>query len=168
MTSAIDCWPTSLSSRTGSTLSHVAFDRAVFAGMAKSVVAWLKAMATPEFCEQDASVRLYGDRLEWFVATACCYHDFHGGYKNGMRPFTTTEILSHLYIVLESIRNSFLMIHKMVPLFICQNIRYSSDPLDYDEVYHFWARMGIPSDMLETVVQANPFWDGVKLNTVVA
>ena len=162
-TAAVEFIPAVRETHKGILVLHVAFDRAVFAGLARSLHSWRAAMHVEGFRPACIDELLYGEVLDWFVGTACCYHDFHGGYRWAMMQHSSAEILRSLFIGIESVRNSFAMISKQVPLFIMRFLTYTDDTDDYSDVVGFWSRMGIPADHLDMIAAANPRWDGSAL-----
>ena len=121
---AVEFIPAVRDTRRGVLVLHVVFDRAVFAGPSRSLHAWRAAMHADGYRAPSMDDLLYGDALVWFVGTACCYHDFHGGYRWMMMPHSSADVLKGLFIGIASVRNSFAMISKQVPFFIMRFLTY--------------------------------------------
>ena len=89
LTAANDSLPDVRRIHRGIAILHVSFDRAVFAGLSRYMQASQQAMHPEGIWPASVVDHAFGDMLDWFAQTACCYHDFHGGFKWGMMPHTS-------------------------------------------------------------------------------
>ena len=69
--------------------------------------------------------------------------------------------MKDLHISIESVRNSFVMVLEQLPEFLCTRLQYHDKPTE--DPLSYWIRLGVGSDMLDTVVEADPYWDGTVL-----
>lgn len=97
-----------------------------------------------------------------FVSTGCPLHDAGNGLRWSLAPQSSKELLSDLFIVLSSLRNSFSLLCQKLPLFI-MHLKWVTRRHDDQEVRRFWQKVGIDADFIETIAEADPHWDGHNL-----
>ena len=99
--------------------------------------------------------------LDWFLPIPCARHDGHNGFKWGvLAPLNMgKEEMKKLYIVVESVRNSFFQLSKHLPKFLQTHIVFVNEPVDsQDDVSQFWTALGFTGDWLEAACDLNPFF----------
>ena len=102
-----DVYPSLRKVRSGIVINHRSFDRALYDGLEKDIVAVSDAKFLCEEARPDYIDASRDYNLEWHVGTPCPYHDLMGAFRHGMAPFTSEQTIKDLFIVVESIRNSF-------------------------------------------------------------
>jgi hypothetical protein len=114
----------------GIQLVHVGFDRAVLTSLSRKIEQRRAAYYDP-----DLGPDLGGEGgllclLDWFVSTACAYHDVHNCFKWAMGPFCSPELLTDLWIIMASLRNSRIVLCAAIPQWLTTVVRNGgpSDP----------------------------------------
>ena len=147
----------------GICIFHCAFDRGLLSSMSRCLqqrheaqyVEELNANIDPDY----TLLRL----LDWFVATGCTLHDASNSLSWSLRPWASEQLLSDLFIVTSSVRKAFGLICEKVPLFVVKYLRWKPQQAHPEEVQRYWQAVGVPSDLLETVAEADPEWGGRQL-----
>ena len=96
------------------------------------------------------------------MGTACADHDAQNALKWGLAPHAAQgDVTNDLHIVIESLRNSFFLIHAHLYEFLMIYLRYDvhcSDDIEAATI--FWQVLGVDADMLDDIVEVNPQWRG--------
>lgn len=149
----------------GISISHYAFDRACYSALTRRLsqshaVAQAR-VATESF---EASPGVPKAWLSWFAATPCAMHDAQNGLKWAMSPYmVSSAIVQDLHIAIESLRNSVLLLHSHLGLFVRGAIAFTHEPYDRDEVYEFWVALGVGADVIDEIVDLNPWYTDGQL-----
>ena len=147
----------------GVCVKHCSFDRLALSSMARCLHKRVEAQYVQELAGEEKPEAKLMHLLDWFVATGCPLHDASNALSWSLRPFSSQQMLSDLFIVVSSIRNAFNLIRQKVPIFVVMHVKWDSQQRDPQEVKRFWQTVGVPADTLETVAEADPRWDGHQL-----
>ena len=147
----------------GICLNHCSFDRQALSSLARCLHQRVEALYVKELAGEGGADAQLMRLLDWFEATGCPLHDASNALSWSLRPFSNVQMLSDLFVVISSIRNAFSLICQKLPIFVVMHLRWDFQEKDPDEARRFWQTIGVPSDLLETVVEANPRWDGHQL-----
>ena len=143
----------------GISITHVAADRAVMASLQRLLRQRSEAYFT-EGLGPAAQDHLSWLRT-WHLHTGCAAHDIQNALKWGLASHGSTDVIKDLHIILESLRNSFTLIHERLPAFLEAHLVADMAPADLDAVMQFWQVLGVEADFLEEVAYVNPwFVDG--------
>lgn len=143
---------------------HTCFDRAVESSLGRLLAQRAEGYYVKEVCpdggDWDSQERL----LTWFISTGCSGHDIQGGLKWASKPHFSEADLKDAYIAIESLRNTFMSLHKVLPDFLVTVVVFVEPPANRDGIYEFWQVLGVADEeMLVEIVEINPWWDGERL-----
>ena len=149
----------------GICVTHYAFDRAVFSALTS------KRFRQHEQYHERRKAKTITNRgpptrcLDWAVGTGCAMRDAQNGLKWALARSTESgDVVRDLHICIESLRNSFLMLHSHLRPFLREaNIGFDHEPYNRDHVYEFWVALGVGGDVVETFVDVNPWFSGGRL-----
>jgi hypothetical protein len=148
----------------GISITHVAFDRAGEASLARKREqlheAYFKSMKPDDPDELDDWHLSY--LLDWLVHTGCTLHDVHNGFKWAMKRWMTDDILSDTYIAVESLRNSCMYIYGHLYWFLAVHVTFVEDE-DVESVKDFWRALGLAADEVDNISEINPWWHEGRL-----
>ena len=98
----------------------------------------------------------------WHCFTGCSAHDIQNSLKWALAAHTTEALLKDIHITLESLRNSFALLHGSLPAFLVQRLAFDMPPGPTQDIMEFWQLLGVEADVLEEVSVVNPwFSDGL-------
>ena len=82
--------------------------------------------------------------------------------KWALRPHgQTADVIKDLHIVIESLRNSFMLVHSRIGAWLAKTVSFDEREHDSDDINSFWSAVGVSGEWLEVVVDLNPwFADG--------
>ena len=142
---------------------HAAFDRAVLSSMARKIEQRCAAYYDPDLGPDLDGNGEFLRLLDWFVSTACAHHDVHNSYKWAMHPFCSADVLTDLWIIMASLRNSRILLCASIPQWLTIVVR-SGGPSDPDSDQAFWECLGVDISMIDLVCLTNPRWqDGALM-----
>jgi hypothetical protein len=144
----------------GVSIFHLCEERAVFQALDRMFRQRHKAYYTPGLGPDlgDEAILLF--LCDWFVSTGCGAHDVQSALKWALAPHASVEDLKDLHIVMESLRNSFAILHARMPRFLISHLAFDQSPFDRQVVAAFWRALGVEAAMVDKVVEVNPWWDG--------
>ena len=72
--------------------------------------------------------------MSWELYTACPLHDGSKALEWAVRPWLDNEEsdMKDFFIVVESIRNSFMQLHRHLKTWICDNLLLHDEPFDFE------------------------------------
>ena len=142
----------------GITVFHFVSDRAVFSSLDRMLRQRRKAYYTeglgPELDDESCMLEL----TDLYVSTGCAAHDVQNSLKWSLGPLAGADGVKDLHIVTLSLRNSFKILHSHVHSFLMSHLQFDHVAHNFDEVAEFWQTTGIEADMIELVVDVNPWW----------
>ena len=148
----------------GICLTHVIFDRAVQAPLARNF-----ERRTEGYYVTGVGPDLGPDCKEkWWtdlcVANGCACHDISNSFKWALNPFIQENLLKDLYIVVESLRNSFTILQASMRKFLIKYLSFRPEGATTGAAAAwFWQVMGVEVDMMEAVLEVSPWWEGERL-----
>ena len=143
----------------GISITHVAADRAVMEPLQRLLHQRSEAYFTQGLgpAAGDCSSWL----RTWHLRTGCAAHDMQNALKWSLAPHGNADIIKDLHIVLESMRNSFTLLHAQLPHFLRSHLVADLPPEDMESAMEFWQLLGVEADHLEEIAYVNPwFFDG--------
>ena len=148
---------------TSITISHYAFDRAVYSGLGRKLIQrHMRYHADLRSTEPEAAELL--DLLDWQVSTPCCHHDVHNALRWSLaRHIDGADGIHDLHIAIESLRNSFDLLHGNLKSFIGQALETTAEPFDAEAVSRFWTLLGVAPDIVDLLAELNLHWSGGRL-----
>jgi hypothetical protein len=119
--------------------------------------------------DEDAGVDWGDDReilylLDWFVSTGCGLHDANNGLKWSASQAGSPEIHRDVFVIVESLRNSFSMLHSHLRPFLMSHIAFDQPSGNDSLVVEYWEALGIAAGFVGEVAAVNPFFDGGLLH----
>lgn len=149
----------------GICVTHYAFDRAIFGALTSKLFRRHEQQHERQKATGRTHTGIPMRWLDWAVATGCAMHDAQNGLKWALAPFTeSSDVVRDLHITIESLRNSFLILHSHLGSFLqAANIGFDHKPYNRDQVYEFWVSLGVGGDVVETFVDLNPWFSGGRL-----
>ena len=140
-------------------ITHVAFDRALFAPLERMFKQRQAAYYSPahgvHLGEESAILEL----TDWIVSSGCSLHDAQNGLKWGLSPLTKgANIVEDLHITIESLRNCFNHICGHVRQFLDRCLAFDTGPYDQQAVANFWQALGVEAGWVDIVSVINPCW----------
>jgi len=147
----------------GICISHFVADRLAFSAIDRMFRQRQKAFYTPGLGPCLGDEAPLKEMTDWHVSCACAAHDVHNALKWSLSPFTGPEAIKDTHVVLESLRNSFAILHAHLPQFLATHLAYRDTPRDSSETEAFWRAMGVNVDTLDLVIEVDPWWDGSHL-----
>lgn len=145
---------------TGICISHFAFDRAAFSAMQKRLhqrtALYYEVAAAGGPKEGEVAL---AELLDWVVVTPCANHNVQNSLKWGMLSVATDpELLSHLHIAIESVRNGFDLLYQRLGAFVAGSLTFVANTDDPQKVYAFWVNLGVDSETADTLADLNLWW----------
>jgi hypothetical protein len=95
---------------------------------------------------------------DWFVSAGCGAHDIQKSLKWAMSRFAGADALHDLHIIVESLRNSFALLHGQLRPFLLTHLAFDDTPYNMGDVMEFWQALGVEADMLQEIAEVNPWW----------
>jgi hypothetical protein len=80
-----------------------------------------------------------------------------------MAPHAGGEILSEVHIAVESVRNSFALLHEHLHSFIVRHLSFRHGSSSLDSAVVFWQLLGVEPAMIDLVSELDLWWDGNSL-----
>ena len=108
----------------GIAITHVCSDRAAWSSMDRK----FKRM-------QHACY----DTTDWCIGNGWAAHDCQNAVELCMSPLAIADLLGGLHVVIESLSNSFSLIHGHVRDFVIRYVHYDDSDEDNDAVVVFWS-----------------------------
>jgi hypothetical protein len=149
----------------GICVTHYAFDRAVFGALTSKLFRRHEQQHEHQKATGRTKTGIPKHWLDWAVRTGCAMHDAQNGLKWSLVPFTeSSDVVRDLHIVIESLRNSFFVLHSHLGSFLQEaNIGFDHEPYNRDQVSEFWVSLGVGADVVETFADLNPWFSGGRL-----
>jgi hypothetical protein len=99
---------------------------------------------------------------DWVINTACAAHDAHNSLMWGLRPFAAdeAETFRKLHVSVESLRNSYDLLHRFLKPFIAAHLQFDEREYDYQEVYSFWLLLSVEEEVAAELAELNLHWEG--------
>ena len=145
----------------GISITHVAFDRAIFSAVERLVKSF--HMAIEERVEDETG---YGtDLLNWIVSTPCANHDTQNALMWALAEFLEDKKkdMKDFHVIAESLRNAFDLLVGHLSQWVESNLTWDDSPYDVHGVQEFWLAMGATHDMIDVLVSLNLHWAGGSL-----
>ena len=147
----------------GVAVSHYAFDRAVYSGLARKLFQRHQKYHNELRRTQPEEAEVLG-LLDWWVATPCCNHDVHNALKWSLsKHIDGADGINDLYVAIESLRNSFDLLHGFLKTFIQEALEPTAAPYDVGAVSRFWTLLGVAPDIVDLLTELNLHWSGGRL-----
>ena len=149
---------------TGVSISHCTFDRGIFSGLARRLAQRSELHHQQQQATNATHFAVSPRLLDWQVATGCAMHDAHNGLKWALSAsLPSADIIRDLHIVVESLGNYVSELSSHLHAFVRESVAFDNRPYDRDMVYEFWVALGIGTDVLEVLVDLNPWFSGSRL-----
>ena len=151
---------------TGIAVSHYCFDRALQSSLAKKMQQrhslYYETVGGPS--PRAGNFALEGLQ-DWVVNTACAAHDVHNSLMWGLRPFAADEVdvLRRLHVGIESLRNSFDLLHRFLRPFVAERLQFAEGVYNYNQVRQFWLVLSVEEEVADVLADLNLHWDGNAL-----
>eukprot|EP00971_Amphidinium_carterae_P341469 6480271-Amphidinium_carterae.2 len=143
----VDCtrW---IPKRTGGIVIEIlCADRAMYSALSELI--WQHCEA--HMCQHEYSE--FEKLLQWNLAIPCSMHDAQNALKWAVAgECQSSALVSDLYIVVESLRNTFDLLHSRLPDFIRTHLRFTDELLPQDTLYQFWLAVGATGEVLHVLV----------------
>ena len=137
-------------------VSHYCFDRALYSFLDKrfrELHQHLESFSGSSFIS-DAVLESMLPMLNWVVSSACCNHDAHNALKWAMlEQMGDPQLLKDLCIVLESLRNSYDLLHGRLAAWVHSKARFVEVDGDDDAERSLWTSLGIEPEVVELLVR---------------
>ena len=98
-----------------------------------------------------------------FLASPCLAHALQNSLKWAVAPLSTEESMKNLHVVIESLRNSFSLLHSHIYAFLSSCVCFRSRPHDQESARALWAAVGVEADAVSDFADIHPLWDGQRL-----
>ena len=106
--------------------------------------------------------------LTWFSCVGCCLHDIHNSLKWAMlQLFECTVVLRNVFIMIESLRNSYDELNAHLPGWLERHLLFEDDSPNIDRS-GVWTLCGISPDIVELMIKLQVRFDGDALKVAVA
>eukprot|EP00971_Amphidinium_carterae_P348681 6490623-Amphidinium_carterae.1 len=91
--------------------------------------------------------------LHWNLAIPCSMHDGQNALKWAVAgQCQSSSLVADLYIVIESLRNSFDLLHLKLPEHIRTHLEFTQERCDESVLYQFWMALGAGGEVLNMLV----------------
>ena len=147
----------------GFSIVHICADGALLSALSSLMEARKNLYHSPEGGHVPEDERELADLQSLFVTSPCAAHGIQNSLKWAVAPHCSAETLKALHITIESLRNSFTLLHNHLYTFISTKLVFRSGPHDEEEATRLWAAMGIEADVLSKFAEVHPLWDGQHL-----
>lgn len=138
----------------GLALSHMCFDRAGFSALARLFKQFHAVTYEPGFLPfEDDGQRSLAQATDWFLPTPCCNHDAHNSLKWALSKYVLKEVSSDLFIIIESLRNSFDLLMGRLYSWASSRVCFSQREGTVDEHYQWWVLLGVDSEFATTMAE---------------
>ena len=142
----------------GVSIFHLVADRAVLSSLDKLFRQRHAAYYNSSFGPDLGDAKYLLEHTDMFVSSGCSCHDIQNGLKWALEPYLQKDGLHDLHIVIESLRNSFSLLHARLPVFLNMYVAFDTFTYNLEEVMSFWRVLGVDADMIEIVATVNPRW----------
>ena len=119
---------------------------------------WARARSVCEHSDMGGDIeQAFLTLASWGIGLGCAAHDTHKALAWSMLPHTpdARRIAKDLWVVVQSLRNSFGVVQAHIPL-VVQACIFGYDDATDDEVSEKWQALGVDPDLLSEVVWARP------------
>jgi hypothetical protein len=146
----------------GISTSHYCFDRALFSTMERKQ---LQRHALYHELAGDGGEKVgahaLNDLHDWVVCTACANHDAQNALTwSLMNVSSYDDVVRKLHIAIESLRNSYDLIHARLAKFVQDTLRFDDGDYDRGEAYRVWVALGVKSDVADALVDLTLKYEG--------
>lgn len=100
---------------------------------------------------------------DWQVYTQCCLHDASKGLEWALKPHAGSDDMKDLFIVVESLRNSYVQLYRNLTSWLCDHILLEDEPFDHEEACRWWTFLNLAPQTVEHLTAMNLRWDGSNL-----
>jgi hypothetical protein len=151
----------------GIAVQHYTFDRAAFSALQKLFKQRHLQMAPSFGGAADGTSSVLLNLQEWTVSTGCALHDSHNALKWALhQQFCNPDLMKGLYIVVESIRNSYGQLLSYLGNWIVRSLQFVPDenlpPAEGRTV--LWTALGLDPTLVEVLAcQLRLQWKGGRL-----
>ena len=147
----------------GISLSHYAFDRAVFSACSRKMLQ-LHMEKDEAYSTRNPDDAALSRLTNWQVLTPCCNHDVQNALKWSLsRHVDNTEALKDLFIAVASLRNAFDLLHGHIADFLGRCLEPVDEPDEYEESYRYWTDIGVESVVAEQLAELSVRWHNGRL-----
>ena len=151
----------------GTAIQHYTFDRAAFSALQRMCKQRHIQLAPcfGEPSEGTSSVLL--NLQEWVVSTGCALHDAHNALKWGLhQQFVNADLMKGLYIVIESLRNSYGQVLSYLGDWIVRSLQFVPDenlPSEEERAV-LWTALGLDPTLVDVLAcKLRLQWNGARL-----
>lgn len=137
----------------GIAIQHFAFDRALHKPLVRlfsqHCALHSTAGARGELGNFDAALQ---ELTCWVVHSACANHDCHNALKRGLfNAFQDAELLKDIYISIESLRNSYGLLHDNLAAWVQETLAFVEEPEPADNLQQLYTAMGVEPEWVATI-----------------
>jgi hypothetical protein len=148
----------------GICLQHSCSDRALFSSLDRMLRQRVSAYYTPGVGPALGDQAELLELTDWVLGCGCAAHDVHNAMKWSVSFSTTPEDIQTLHIIVEALWNSFEILLSRLPAFLTKYLSFAeSSSDDLESVGSFWRNMGVEADMIDLLVEVNPWWEAGRL-----
>ena len=151
----------------GIAVQHYTFDRAGFSALQRFFKQRHIQMAPTFGGAADGTSSVLLNLQEWICATGCALHDSHNALKWALhQQFCNTELTKGLYIVVESLRNSYGQLLQYLGNWVVRSLQFVPDenlpPVEDRTI--LWTALGLDPTLVEVLAcQLRLQWKGGRL-----
>lgn len=138
-------------------------DRALFSSLDTLLRQRQAAFYEPELGPDLGDMAAELEATDWMVSTPCICHDLQNSCIWALGPHTSMKDQKTMYIVCESLRNSFAKLVEVMVDSVDQHLQMRIVSTNVQGAKQFWEALGVPEDRVEAFGSLDPLWDGVAL-----
>lgn len=140
-------------------------NRAIFSAVGRRLGQRHKAWYTPGLGPELGEAASLLELTDWCLGAGCCCHDVQNSVKWSLASSLPAhaQATQELHIVIEALRNSFLLLVCRLPAFLSGHLAFSNEPYDVEQVAPFWRALGIETHMAEQIADISPWWSEGRL-----
>ena len=148
----------------GLVIQHYCFDRALYSACLRIFEQYHALQYRGNrLVETSGKSLAYLSLLEWVVGTACVMHDVDSCFRRAMRIHTTKDVLSNLFITVESVRNAFDLVSKEVPLWVPSVLHFAPRSWTHDDLFVWWVSLRVEPDWAHRMARLHLLYRDGKL-----
>jgi len=144
----------------GVILTHYCFDRALFSALDRLMRQrhnlYYDVLAGGG---DNVGEHAIAELTDWICSTGCANHDVHNALKWAVQSQVAAgDVNDKLWQVVESLRNSYHLLHCNLPTFISVHLRAVSDSPDPSRLYSLWVSLDVVSSVADRLADLGLLW----------
>lgn len=146
----------------GITISHYSFDRALFSSLTRAMhqrhSLYYHRLAGGEDSVGETAI---AELCDWVVGTGCANHDAQNALKWALWELGEEATTTNLFIVIESLRNGYDLLHSHMPEFIMKHLSIVEER--DESLPELWSCLGVEPAIAQELTELGLVWADGRL-----